>query len=143
MALRHLLDVNLGHAVVLGEVLVPARVEVRVLHVVGDLHVLPFRDLPRAHGLLLALLLLLPQHLELLVRAVRLEVVALLLALAPVLLEDAQEFQDLGVGLLAGLVRLARFYQLEKLCEVDGRRLGHVEALDELSRGLLLEADLL
>ena len=99
--------------------------------------------LPRAHGLLLALLLLLPQHLELLVRAVRLEVVALLLALAPVLLEDAQEFQDLGVGLLAGLVRLARFDELEELCEVDGRRLGHVEALDELARGLLLEADLL
>ena len=102
-----------------------------------------FAYLARAHGLLLALLLLLPQHLELLVRAVRLEVVALLLALAPVLLEDAQEFQDLGVGLLAGLVRLARLDELQEFCEVDGRRLGHVEALDELARGLLLEADLL
>ena len=82
--LGHLLDVHLRHLVVLLHVLVPRVVELGVLHVVRDLHVLALGDLPRLQRLPLALLLLPAQVLELPMRALGLLVVGLLLALEAV-----------------------------------------------------------
>mmetsp|Transcript_49787 Transcript_49787/g.85611 ORF Transcript_49787/g.85611 Transcript_49787/m.85611 type:complete len:264 (+) Transcript_49787:225-1016(+) len=79
--LSHLLDVHLRHAIVLFHVLVPGRVEVVVLHVVSDLHVLALRYLPCADRLLLAFLFLGFEQAQLAVGPTSLKVVPLLLAL--------------------------------------------------------------
>mmetsp|Transcript_11842 Transcript_11842/g.15481 ORF Transcript_11842/g.15481 Transcript_11842/m.15481 type:complete len:229 (-) Transcript_11842:140-826(-) len=86
MALRHLLDVHLRHAVILFHVFVPGRIKIIILHIMCYLNILALCNLSCADLFLLALLLLGFEHRELAVGPPGLQVVPFLLALHPVLL---------------------------------------------------------
>mmetsp|Transcript_11235 Transcript_11235/g.39116 ORF Transcript_11235/g.39116 Transcript_11235/m.39116 type:complete len:221 (-) Transcript_11235:17-679(-) len=95
---------------------------------------MPLRQLPRLERFVLPLLLLLAQGFQLPGRAARLQVVALALALEAVLVQDAQEFQHLGVGGLARRRVACLVDQADKLVERDRTAAVGVHVAQQLRR---------